>query len=85
MITYLGKFLPNLSAKMHPYIVFSRKSPFGLLISLKVTLLDLKAMITQCPTLKNFNAKLLTKVSSDASTQRLGTLLNRCMTTSGIQ
>ena len=73
MITYLGNFFSNLSTKTAPLRLL--KTLFGPLKSLKEA--HLKEMITQSPTLKYFDPKLPIKVSSDASTQRLGTLLEQ--------
>ena len=77
IITYLGKFLRNLSTKTAPLHLLEKDTIWSFDKPHRDALQDLKKMIPQSPILKYFDPKLPIKVSSDASTQVLGALLEQ--------
>ena len=77
MITYLGKFLANLSTKTAPLRVLEKDTIWSFNKPQRDTFQDLKKMITQSPILKYFDPKLPIKTLSDASAQGLGALLEQ--------
>ena len=78
MITYLGKFLLNLSTKTASLCLLLEKDTIWSFDKpQREAVQDLKKMILQNPTLKYFDPKLLIKVSPDASAQELGALLEQ--------
>ena len=77
IITYLGKFLPNLSTKTAPLRLQEKNTIWYFDKPQREALQDLKKMIIQSPTLKYFDPKLPIKVSSDVSAQGIRALLEQ--------
>ena len=78
MITYLGKFIPNLADHTQPLrkllakdILWSFDQPQ------KEAVIKLKEMITTSPVLRFYDSTLPTRVSSDASITGLGAVLEQ--------
>ncbi len=86
MITYLGKFIPNLSVYTEPLrkllekdVIWSFDQPQYEAIK------NLKALITTIPVLRYYDPKLPTQVSCDASITGLGAVLEQNMKIIGSQ
>ncbi len=77
MITYLRKFLQNFQTKTALLRLLEKDTIWSFDKLQRETLQDLKKIIPQSPTIKCFDPKLPSKVSSDASTQGLGALLEQ--------
>ena len=78
LINYVGKFLPDLSEKteaLRQLLLTDVK--FLLDENHKKEIDELKQMITRAPVLKNFDPKLPTKISCDASSTGLGAVLEQ--------
>ena len=75
MIIYLGKFLPNFSTKTAPLRLLEKDTIGSFDKPQREALQDFKKMIIQSSKLNYFDPKLPIKISSDASTQRVGDLL----------
>ena len=78
MITYLGKFIPNLAEVTSPLRTLLKKE---VEFKLEKTPLDsigkLKLLVTNAPCLKIFNPNLQTRLKIDASSEGLGALLEQ--------
>ena len=76
MITYLGKFIPNLVEVTSPFRTLLKKE---VEFKLEKTQLDairkLKLLVTTTPSLKIFNPNLQTRLAIVASSEGLGALL----------
>ena len=78
MITYLGKFIPNLSNETAPLrLLLEKDTLWSFDKPQKDAIRALKNLVTQSPTLQYFNPKLPIRVSSDASTLGLGAMLEQ--------
>ena len=78
MITYLEKFIPNLAEATSPLrTVLKEKVEFKLKKSLVDAIGKLKLLVTTTPCLKIFNPNLQTRLKIDASSERLGALLEQ--------
>ena len=78
MLTYLRKFLPNLATKTAPLRLLLEEDTIWFFDKPQSTALqDLQKMVTRSPTLKYSDPKLPINVSSDASAQGLGALLEQ--------
>ena len=78
MVTYLGKFVPNLSEVSAPLRVLLEKDiAWSFDTPQQQAFQELKLMITNTPVLKYFDPKLPIKVSSDASKSGLGATLEQ--------
>ena len=76
MVTYLGKFLPNLSSVSAPLRELLQEDVLWHWNDNHTSAFeDIKTLITQSPVLKYFDPKLETKVSVDASQSGLGGVL----------
>ena len=78
MITYLGKFIPNLSDETTPLRTLLEKDiiwHFGTPQTQAVA--RLKSLITASPVLKYFDPRCNTRISSDASKKGLGAVLEQ--------
>ncbi len=79
MITYLGKFIPNLSEATAPLRKLLEKDVEWKIDSPQTEAFKcLKDLVTSSPTLKFFNPNLATRVACDASQQGLGAILEQC-------
>ena len=78
MITYLGKFIPNLAEGTSPLCTLLKKE---VEFKLEKPQLDaigkLKLLVTTTPCLKIFNPNLQTRLKIDASSEGLGALLEQ--------
>ena len=78
MVTYLGKFVPNLSEVSAPLRVLLEKDiVWSFDTPQQQAFQELKLIITNAPVLKYFDPKLPIKVSSDASKSGLGATLEQ--------
>ena len=76
MLTYLGKFIPNLSHIASPLRTLLEKNvEWHWQAEQENSFRSLKGLITTTPVLKYFNPSKLTKLSVDASSKGLGAVL----------
>ena len=78
MITYLGKFIPQLSVETAPLRTLLEKDVMWTFDKpQREAIKKLKELITSSPVLKYYNPKLPTRISSDASQEGLGAVLEQ--------
>ena len=78
MITYLGKFIPNLAEVTSPLRTLLKKEvEFKLEKSQLDAIGKLKLLVTTTPCLKIFSPNLQTRLKIDASSEGLGALLEQ--------
>ena len=78
MITYLEQFIPNLAEVTSPLrTVLKKEVEFKLKKSLLDAIGKLKLLVTTTPCLEIFNPNLQTRLKIDASSERLGALLEQ--------
>ena len=79
MITYLGKFLPNLATETAPLrLLLEKGTEWSFDKPQKQAFEKLKDLVTESPVLKFFDPNLPIKVTSDASQHGLGAILEQC-------
>ena len=78
MVSHLGKFLPNLSDVSAPLRKLLEKDAECCFDAPQMKAVqELKEMVTNNPVLKFYDIQLPTRVSNDASTQSLGTVMEQ--------
>ena len=78
MITYLGKFIPQLSVETAPLRTLLEKDVMWTFDKpQREAIKKLKELITSSPVLKYYNPNLPTRISSDASQEGLGAVLEQ--------
>ena len=78
MITYLGKFIPNLAEVTSPlHILLKKEVEFKLKKPQPDAIGKLKLLVTTTPCLKIFNPNLQTRLKINASSKGLGALLEQ--------
>ena len=78
MITYLGKFIPQLSVETAPLRTLLEKDVMWTFEKpQREAIKKLKELITSSPVLKYYNPNLPTRISSDASQEGLGAVLEQ--------
>ena len=78
MITYLGKFIPNLAeVTSPPRTLLKKEVEFKLEKSQLNAIGKLKGLVTTTPCLKIFNPNLQTRLKINASSEGLGALLQQ--------
>ena len=79
MITYLGKFLPNLATQTASLRLLLEKGTEWFFDKPQQQAFEkLKDLVTESPVLKFFEPSLPVKVTSDASQHGLGAILEQC-------
>ena len=79
MITYLGKFLPNLATETAPLrLLLEKGTEWSFDKHQQQAFEKLKDLVTEYPLLKLFDPSLPIKVTSDASQHGLGAILEQC-------
>ena len=78
MITYVGKFIPNLVEVTCPFLTLLKKEvEFKLEKPQLDAIRKLKLLVTTTPSLKIFNPNLQTRLAIVASSEGLGALLEQ--------
>ena len=76
MVTYLGKFIPDVADKVHPlYLLTSTKNEFTWGALEQKCFEDLKSFISETPVLHHFDLDKPVTISVNASSYGIGAVL----------